>query len=476
MPSAQPRNLLVLMTDQQRTDTLSCLGETPCRTPNLDRVAAEGVVFSKAYCPMPLCSPSRAAILTGRWPHANRVIENCIQPEGGTSTGLPGLEADETVVSELLAPAGVTCMYAGKWHLGRETERQREYARFTSHRDPAYLAGLRARGLDWDEMAVFEDLEWREGAPHCGASPLPAAENRDAFVADNALDMLEECAAGSEPFALWCSFYGPHGPFSVPEPWDRMYDPAAVELPPSFHDALEGKTRTQTRRRARGLERHLTEDEWRRVIAHYWGYVSFLDAQFGRLLDRLEALGLWEETAVLFLSDHGEMAGDHHSKGKGFDFYEGITRTPLMLRVPGVTDARVEPGLVSLIDVAPTLLDLFDLEAPADMQGRSLLPGLRGERPLAADAVFCEHHGRLKPGREAAAGRMIRTPSHKYAMYTWGEEELYDLVRDPHELVNQAANPGLAAVKRELRSRLESWMHQTGDFYPCVPEELLPTG
>lgn len=121
-------NLLVLMTDQQRIDTLSCLGETPCQTPNLDRVAEEGVVFANAFTPVPLCSPARASIMTGRYVHSHMCLDNCIQPEGGTSTGLPGLSESERTVSEFLAPAGVTCAYSGKWHLGHETEKQRDLA------------------------------------------------------------------------------------------------------------------------------------------------------------------------------------------------------------------------------------------------------------------------------------------------------------------------------------------------------------
>jgi arylsulfatase A-like enzyme len=467
-------NLLVLMTDQQRADSLSCLGETPCRTPNLDRVAAEGTVFASAFNAVPLCSPSRASILTGRWPHAHLCLDNCIQPEGGTTTGLPGLDPSETTLSELLAARGVACAHSGKWHLGRETEPQRGFGRFVSHRDPAYLRGLAERGLDWDEMAVFEDLEYRPGAPFCGTSPLPAAENRDAFVAANALAMLDELAAGREPFALWCSFYGPHPPFSVPEPFDRMYDPRAVRLPTSFADTCEDKPGHVLRaRHTHPASTALDEDGWRRVIAHYWGYVSFLDSLFGRLLDRLDALGLSENTAIAFISDHGEMLGDHRLFGKGHYFYEGIMRTPLILRVPGCSGGRVEQGLVSLVDFAPTMLEVMAAEPPKSMQGRSLLPDLRAGRSCGRDAVFAEHHGRPGPDRRLVSCRMVRTATHKYSLYSTGEEELYDLADDPGEAANLAAGNQHRGVKAELRGRLEAWMRQTGDFHPNAPEEMV---
>ncbi len=472
-------NLLVLMTDQQRTDTLSCLGETPCRTPNLDRVAAGGTVFASAFNAVPLCSPSRASIHTGRYPHAHLCIDNCMQPEGGTTTGLPGLDPSENTVSELLAARGVACAHAGKWHLGRETEPQRGFGHFVSHRDPAYLRGLAERGLSWDEMAVFEDLEYRPGAPFCGRSPLPAGENRDAFVAANALAMLDELAAGAgsgrEPFALWCSFYGPHQPFSVPEPFDRMYDPREVRLPASFADACEDKPgHVLRRRRTHAASTELGEDGWRRVIAHYWGYVSFLDSLFGRLLDRLQDLGLLENTAIAFISDHGEMLGDHRLFGKGHYFYEGIMRTPLILRVPGCPGGRVERGLVSLVDFAPTVLEAMGAEPPRSMQGRSLLPALRSGRSCDQGAVFAEHHGRPNPDGRLVSCRMVRTAAHKYCLYSTGEEELYDLAADPGETRNLAAAAASGGVRAELHGRLEAWMRETGDFHPNAPEELVP--
>jgi arylsulfatase A-like enzyme len=469
----QKLNLLVLMTDQQRTDTLGFLGRTPCRTPNLDRVAREGVVFSNALTPTPLCSPARASIHTGRYAHSHRCIDNCVQPAGGTPTGLPGLDPAERTLSELLTAGGVACSHSGKWHLGRENERQRDFVRFTSHRDPAYLEGLRRRGIKWDEMGVFEDLEYRQGAPFCGRSPLSADDNRDAFVARNAVSMLDDLASGKNPFALWCSFYGPHQPFSVPAPWDRMYRPEDVVLPPNFTDDCTGKPAHVAWDRLNHKPNALDEAGWRRVLAHYWGYVSFLDSLFGKVLDRLVELGLWENTAVVFISDHGEMLGDHRMFGKGLCFYDGIMRTPLMIRVPGCRGGRVEEGLANLIDFVPTALDILGQPIPASVQGRSHLPCVRDGAPTGQDAVFGEHHGRPGPERKLMAGRMVRTRDHKFCLYTTGEEELYDLAADPGELVNLAGDSRCGAVKADLRKRLEDWMRRTGDFYPNTPAELV---
>lgn len=458
------------MTDQQRTDTLGILGETPCRTPNLDRVAREGVVFGNAQTPTPLCSPARAAILTGRYPHSNGCVGNCQQPEGGSNTGLPDLSPDEKTLSELLTPAGVACAYSGKWHLGRETERQRDYRMFMSHRDPSYLQGLQARGLDWDEMGVFEDLHYRDGALFCGTSPLPANENRDAFVAGNAVNMLDKMAGGKEPFALWCSFYGPHQPFSVPAPWDGMYDPKDIPLPPNFGDEGAGMPAHMRHTRVDHKTFRLDEDAWRRIIAHYWGYVSFLDAQFGRVLDRLQEHGLWDDTAIVMLSDHGEMLGGRRLFGKDLHFANELMRTPRMMKIPGMPGGRIERGLVSLVDVVPTMLDAFGVNIPANIQGRSLWKALADGQPCGADAVFGEHCARIEPSKIGCAGRMIRTERQKYCMYTTGEEELYDLQSDPFETRNLATtcDPMLG----ELRARLEQWMQWTHDEYPVLPDFL----
>lgn len=464
-------NLLVLMTDQQRTDTLGFLGETPCRTPNLDRVAREGVVFSKACTTMPLCSPSRASILTGRYVHSHGCVDNCIQPAGGTPTGLPGLSESEKTLSELLTKAGVTCSHSGKWHLGRETERQRDYVRFMSHRDPGYLEGLKKRGLKWDEMSIFEDLEYRDGAEFCGTSPLSAEDNRDAFVARNAVSMLDDLA-GQGPFALWCSFYGPHQPFSVPAPWDRMYRPEDVKLPETLHDDCSQMPAHIKYIRENHKPSRMNEAAWRKVIAHYWGYVSFLDSLFGQVLDRLEKHGLWDNTMIVMLSDHGEMLGDHGLFGKQLNFSEGIMRTPLMIRVPGMPGGRVDNGLVSLIDMVPTVLDCFGAKIPKSIQGRSLKMGIAAGVSAGTDAVFAEHYGKIQPSGKGGTGRMIRTATHKYCIYNTGDEELYDLVGDRNEMKNLAKSPAQAATKAALMKRLESWMKETGDNFPVLPAHL----
>lgn len=465
-------NLLMLITDQQRHDTLSCLGQTPCKTPNLDRIAREGVVFDHAFTPTPLCSPARASLLTGRYAHSHGCIGNCQQPEGGSDTGLPDLSPGEKTLSELLTPGGITCAYSGKWHLGREIERQRDYVHFMSHRDPAFLKGLAERGLKWDEMAVFERLHYRPDAEFCGTCTLPAHENRDAFVTRNAIRMLEELSAGRQPFGLWCSFYGPHQPFAVPAPWDTMYDPADVELPESFRDDCAGMPAHLQRIRRTHKTSRLDDDTWRKIIAHYWGYVSFLDSQFGLLLDRLEQLGLWENTAIVMTSDHGEQLGDHGLFGKNLHFSEGVMRPPLILRAPGLAGNRVETGLVSSVDIVPTILEAFGREVPANIQGRSLWTALSTGASCGAEAVFGEHSAAVGPGGKGVSGRMIRTPTHKLSIYSTGEEELYDLVADPGETRNLANFSQQTAVRVTLRSRLQQWMKQTRDPYPELPEFL----
>lgn len=345
---------------------------------------------------------------------------------------------------------------------------------FISHRAPGYLAELRAKGLEWDEMKIFEELEYRDGAPFCGTSPIPLEANRDTFVTRNALTMLDELAKGDKPFVLWCSFYGPHAPLSVPIPFDRMYAPDTVQLPPNFDDTCFDKPPHVLRRRQTDRASvNLTEDEWRRVIAHYWGYVSFLDSLFGRLLNRLQELGLWDDTAIVFLSDHGEMLGDHRLMGKGFFFYDGIMRVPFIVRVPGMSGGKVERGLVSLVDFAPTVLDIMGITPTITMDGKSLLPAIHSCITGDKDAVFGEHHGRPDVDGRVVCGRMLRTANFKYCLYSNGQEELYDLKADPSEIHNLVSVPEYSAVRTEIKLRLEEWMFRTGDFYPNAPEELV---
>lgn len=466
---AERPNLLVLVADQMRADVLGCNGAVTCRTPTLDGLADAGVCFPQAYTTTPLCTPARASLMTGRYPHSHRLVANTQYPE----TPTPHLPADERMVSEDLAAAGYHCGWVGKWHLNAGDEaaeaHRRGFADFRGTR-AAYRDALTAADLNPQLGSQGARDRTMIGAhpPMCGTSPLAAEYVYDSFIADEAVSLLrhyrEVGLGGPEaPVALWCSFPGPHFPLEVPAPYDQLYDPALVPQPASFLDTFAGKPQGQRWHPWLQLAAHLSWPEWQRVIAHYWGYITFIDALMGRVLAALDDNGWRERTVVLAVADHGEMAGHHCMFDKGPYLYEDVMRIPCLWRWPGHFPAGrvVDEGFASLADVAPTLSALADA-VPADthpFQGRSLVPSLLDAAPLPTEAF-----GETNPGdliNQQLPTRMIRHGSWKYIYRPGDRDELYDLAADPDELVNRIADA--RAIGQELRERLVRWMVATHD-------------
>ncbi len=480
--SSRPPNVLLFITDQQRWDTLGFTGRTPCRTPNLDRLARDGVAFDRCLTPDPICCPARSALFTGRYPHATGV---------GNNHELP---LERPALPEVFRDAGYHVAYAGKWHLGRG----RAFAgleRFAGERGREYRTWLAAHGYEDTYPYGTPDFSYAYGepdargershisSPHTAPQAGPSEATFDSWVAARALEQLES-RPGDRPFFHVCSFHGPHPIFVIPEPYYSLYDPALAPEPPEFADAGAArvdKPAFQERSIWHGAAREHGTDwaAWRRSQSVYWGYVTLLDELIGRVLGRLESLGLAGDTVVAMTSDHGEKMGGHGLVQKS-SMYEGALRVPLLVRAPGrVPGGRRIGAPVSLADLAPTLLGLTGDGATAaagaallEPQGRDLSPWLTGAAPVppdalgagddpAAGAVFCEY----KPyeGEGMTDIRCVAGPRYKYAWNRDDRDELYDTWADPAELRNLAGAPALAGVRDRLRRRLREWMAATED-------------
>ncbi len=258
------------------------------------------------------------------------------------------------------------------------------------------------------------------------------------------------------------SFFGPHFPYSVPVPYDTLYDPDAVERWVNFDETFARKPLIQQKEMLRWNASHLTWRDWQRVIAHYWGYCTYIDDQIRRILERLETLGLADNTVVVYAADHGDMLGSHRLFNKGMYMYDETYRIPLIVRWPGHIPAGTEcDAFVSLVDLMPTMLDMAGVEIPVGLDGRSLLSWLHGEKVANwPDDIFAEFHG-----YESAlfSQRMVRTRSWKYVYNPGAEDELYDVESDPGELRNLAPDLGYRHVLRRMKARLRTWMERTGD-------------
>lgn len=420
-------HILYIFTDQQYAGAVSCAGNADLRTPALDRLAGTGVRFEKAYCTCPLCTPSRASMITGRMPHQVGITGNN-QPIGEAFRGR-GL-------GHTLSDAGYECAYGGKWHL--------------------------------PEGAIPEGHGFRS---ICGFS--------DRDLADRCIAFLSQ--PHDRPFFAVASFDNPHNicewARQTPLPWGPIPEApleACPNLPPNYAipayepEVLRMEQAAQPRF-FRGLS--FTDDDWRRYRHAYYRLVEKVDAEIGRVLDALRAAGLEEETLVIFSSDHGDGLGAHRWNQK-WVLYEESVRVPLILSLKGRTAApgRADAGhLVSNgLDLFPTICDYAGVEPPEGLPGLSLRPLAEGRGDIPwRDCVVAETSFDPKFGGLGTRGRMVRTERYKYIVYSWGKhrEQLFDLETDPGEMVNlavEARHQGVLARHREL---LAAWVEKTGDRF-----------
>ncbi len=472
IPAAPPPprpNILWICTDQQRFDTLGALGNPHIRTPNLDRLASEGVAFTNAYCQSPICTPSRASFLTGCYPSAIRVNRN-----GGAAP-----PAAPPLVTRLLAEAGYDCGLVGKFHLsaahGRSEARADDGYRvfeWSHHPRPepelpsdanAYLRWLADQGVAW-EVAYGaetpagwsaaslqpEELVARYHQSALYGPGIAARWHQTTWCAERAIAFLSERRDG--PWALSVNPFAPHPPIDPPPEYLARVDPATMPLP-RFRPADLAQQEALAAIDFQTRPRPPAAYDARRMIAAYYAQIEHLDAEVGRILDALEDTGQRENTMVVFMSDHGEMLGDHGLRLKGCRFYEGLVHVPLIVSWPGqLGKGRRSDALVELLDLAPTLLEVAGLPLPAHIQGRSLLPLLTGQAAPGQHRAFvrCEYHDALAlPGGSRAT--MIRDERHKLVVYHGqGLGELYDLRDDPDEFHNLWDDPARAAQKLDL--------------------------
>src|SRR5687768_677753 len=392
--ASRPKNLLFLWTDEHCAPAMGAYGNRKIKTPNLDRLADTGTLFQHAYCAQPVCTPSRGTVLTGLYPHAH----------GATHNNIP-LPEDVPTIADLLRPHDYFCGYAGKWHLGHEYRPQHGFEWWASMEDgyvkdhqeegfSTYHQWLVAKGYAPKDKASDGSLTFSRGS----AARLPEDAGKPAFLAEQAGRFLDDhqSAHKDQPFALYVNFLEPHMPFFGP--WDSMYEAEEMDLPETWYGEPDAgmPLRHRVRREEYASEhnRHVdsnNEAGWKRLVARYWGLTSLVDKYVGHILDDLERRGLAEDTIVVYSTDHGDMMGEHRLIAKGVP-YEGSARVPLIVRVPGMAPQRVETP-VCQVDLLPTLMEALGYDAPANIQGASLLPlmregdGSRG-KPEEAEVVF----------------------------------------------------------------------------------------
>lgn len=469
-------NILWICTDQQRADTLGCYGNTVIETPNLDRLANHGVMFERAYCQCPVCAPSRASFLTGRYPRTCRLRQNGQK-----------IPAEEKLVTALLRDSGYVCGLSGKLHLapcdpglfpGTESRTDDGYSVFywSHHPNPdwgvnEYTLWLQNKGMEYKTQ------------PYCGSAyveaGMPEEYHHSTFCTEKAAAFIKTQSGSTAPWLFSVNFFDPHHSFDPPEELTKKYaEKFGKKRFQRFLWDEKGRTSYQKldHAGAYNMEGHFPYDamedkEHILVQAAYAAMVELIDHNVGKLISALEESGQLNNTVIIFTSDHGEMLGDHGIYLKGPYFYEELIRVPLIFSCPGMIRENVRASaLTELVDIAPTLMEMAGLVPDPGMQGISLKNLLTN--PPAEDhvreSVYCEYYNSMpwhkKPQAQAT---MVSDGKYKLVRYhSSGEGELYNLQKDPKELVNLWDSEKERDVKLEMIIKLADRMAWTMDPLP----------
>lgn len=454
---APPPNIVFIMTDDQRQDAMSAYGNRILRTPNMDRIASEGIRFTEMFVTNSLCAPSRVSFLTGLYSHAHGVVTNGDGPQFYNG---PGIRRDQRTFVQNLREAGYYTGLVGKWQ-------------------------LKSMPTGFDEWVIFPwQGEYNDPELISKGTHLRMRGHADDVVGDQALEFLKH-RPRNKPFCLLYQFKSPHRSWTPAKRHERAFDGVEIPTPPTFDESLDGKpgavrsadmaVATLPDYRDR-LPRDLSPESRKKrnhelMVKDYYGVLLSVDENVGRVLDFLDENGLTENTIVVYTSDNGFLLGEHGLFDKRLMYEESI-RVPLAIRYP----AKIRPGtvdrehLVLNVDLAPTLLQLAGVPVPFGLHGRSLAPLLAGAAVPWRDAFLYEYF-EYPAGHCVKKNRGIRTDRWKLIHFfeTPEEWELYDLKNDPHETKNLAGNRAHSATLAVLKARMAELRHELGDKDPPGP-------
>ena len=468
-------NILIFMTDQQRA--CSVLPDNPYKaiTPVLDKFRKDAVTFSRAYAPAPHCCPSRASFMTGLMPSQHGVWHNVNVGNAITR----GLKEHVRPWSVDLKEAGYRMLFSGKWHVSN-FQQPRDYG--WEHVYPESMC--HGEGLTLDEQehdackreikylknyAVNEPTSERVPGEikRIGQTPYlhygdisneflaryfrnGDDENpfNDKTVVEAAITQLDELESET-PWCMYVGTLGPHDPYIAPKRFLDLYEGMEFPLPESFDDPMDDKPALY--RRTRDRFKQLTSEEHKAAIKHYLAFCSYEDWLFGKLIDKLKERGEYEDTIILYVSDHGDYLGDHGLWCKGLPAFLSCYHVPGVLKMPCGKKGSVRNEFVSLTDFGPTFLEAVGVKSPVDFAGRSLIPLMKGEMPEKwRNALFFQSNGNETYGIQ----RSIVTDKWRFIYNGYDYDELYNLENDPNQMKNLASNEKYAPVIRELYKKI----------------------
>lgn len=418
-------NILLIITDQQTADAMSCAGNKYLHTPSLDRLAEAGIRFKNNYVTQPLCLPWRSSLQTGRYPHEIGTVNNGFK-----------INDDYPMLGNLVASAGYKCDYFGKWHIGTSPKKAGYKNYDNVGKDPAKTEKAKQYLLQQHEQPFFLTVSLMN--PH------------------NVCQLARADAVGTDL---------PDGPIDL-APTDLNELPP---LPDNF-DFPENEPTVIREIQKKSLSHYPTANwddlTWRQYLWGYYKLVEKVDAQIGQILNALKEGGHDKNTVIIFTSDHGEGVAKHHWNQKQI-LYDQATKTPLIINWKGKTKKRVYPELVSnALDIPVTILDIAGVQKPASMHGRSLVPIMSGKSPKPREYVISETMFAKGANELGATGRMIRTKKYKYCIYDNGEkrEQLFNMEKDPGEMQNLAFIEDYRNELNKHRKLITDWAKETNDI------------
>lgn len=419
--AARKPNVLFVFADQMRAASLACLGCPDIRTPNMDKLARQGLLFSNCISNYPVCTPYRASLLTGRFSTATGVAANGVE-----------LQNKETTIAEVLKGQGYKTGYIGKWHLEKN--------------NVAFVPKDRRQGFDY--WAVRNN-----GGPHwdsyyCGDTEeqIPMPGYVPDFATALAIDFINKNK--TSPFCLFLSWGCPHPAYDPPKKYADMYDPEKLKQRPNVPD-----------------------ESYRETLRQYYGAITALDDNIGRLMTALDKAGVAQDTIICFTSDHGDMMGSQGRIGKNVPWEESIN-VPFIVRYP----RRIKAGdktdmLLSTVDIMPTLLGLCGAPVPKAVQGLDLSQQVIGKVGKKPESVLIERViAGKEPGIPVQEWRGVRTMRYTYARGKSKPWLLYDNVKDPYQKQNLVGKPEAKSIQAKLDAELTNWLKRVGDDFATADE------
>lgn len=457
------KQLVLIMTDTTRTDMLGCYGGKNMYTPNLDRLASEGVRYENCYCCQPVCGPARSAIFTGKFPHTNGMVTNSI-----------ALRSNMRTIGEFLQDSGIHAGYIGKWHLdggdyfgngicpdGYDPDYWYDMKCYLNELTPEERVYSRQRDNAYDPN-LSEDFLY---AHRCS---------------DRAIKFIENFA--EKDFFLTLSYDEPHGPSLCPSPYNHMYDGYVFPDSPVYTDSLDEKPFMQRLWAKNSYDK--TPLQLRSVgksESLLLGCNSYVDYEIGRVLSKIKAT--IPEALIIYTSDHGDMLGAHRLYSKNSTAYKEVANVPFIVSGGGDVFIRNQgvicTDMASHIDIAPTILDFYDITVPKTFEGKSILKQLKNPSITENDVVFTEFT-RYEVDHDGFGGlQMMRaaiTKQYKLVIHLLDSDELYDLEKDPYEMINEIHNPAYNDVRNQLHDAILTHMKMIPEICTEVTSGLADLG